>query len=462
MSGPDLTAEMMNSFRSSGSEDHLTILLGAGASITSGLPDWDTFATRLLVGNGLISEGAARILLAHQDPIIVVEAARSVSKDSWETKLSKALYGGVASLDSLDSSPLHLAAAGRFLNKPEKTSLVTLNFDTLLERTIDSDGGEKTLSLTNGRQAEGKPAVHHLHGIITPDCTQDVVLTLTDFTTLIAQQSAWQVQFLHDVMEKGALIIAGTSYRDPDLRQWLHAALQENPGHKAFVLLARESFGVSKGEFEQLKGALSAQWMAIGLEPILLEDHTDAAQIIYEIGHLDQENYLSPQERSRKVWDAHCEKFNDLQEEYVEQLAKDAEALKTYFDVKELNITLWISDGRGSLVKWASQDRIYRDPTTLRRVETGHDSPWFAGLALGAEALVFQNLDDTRTRRWLSVLAIPLPVITHPDLPSVTSAVLTVGLPHAAEQFEHDRITWGNAVARIANEWGTRLSESAT
>lgn len=461
MSGPDLTAEMMNRFRSSGAEGHLTILLGAGASVTSGLPDWDTFAIRLLVQNSLISEDAAKILLTHQDPTIVVEAARSVSKDSWETKLSKALYEGVASLDSLDSSPLHLAAAGRYLNEPEKTSLVTLNFDTLLEQTIDSDGFEKALSLTNGCQDEGKPAVHHLHGIITPDCTQDVVLTFTDFTTLIAQQSAWQVRFLRDAMKKGALIIAGTSYRDPDLRQWLHAALQENPEHKAFVLLARESFGVSKIDFKHMEAALSTQWEAIGLDPILLEDHTDAAQIISEIGHLDQENYLSPQERSRKVWDAHCENFDDLQEEYVEQLAIDAEALKTYFDEKQLNITLWISDGRGRLVKWASQDRIYRDPTTLRRVETGHDSSWFAGLALGAEALVFKNLDDARTRRWGSVLAISLPVTTHSDLPPVTSAVLTVGLPKAAEEYEHTHITWGNAVARVADEWGTRLSERA-
>lgn len=469
MSGPDIDDETMKPFRRSGIDKHITILLGAGASVTSGLPDWDTFATRLLVKNDLTNDkDVARELLTHQDPLIVVEAVRSKVQESWAQKLRLALYDDEESIDSLDPSPLHLAAAGRYLSAPRTTSLVTLNFDTLLEKALELEVKERVYSLTSvepdtSAEPDKNPSVYHLHGIITPNETKDVILTLNDFTNLIAKESAWQTTLLNQAISKGAIIIAGTSYRDPDLRQWLYAALQNNAeGHKAFVLLAREAFGVTKEKFRKLQGILSAQWRAVGLEPILLQDHTDAAQIIKEISYNENLNYFSPSERSRSIWKAHSQNFEAKQDEYVRQLDEDSTTLKERFQVETINLTLWISDGDGKLVKWASQDRIHRDQSSLRSVETGHDSPWVAGRAMGADTLLFEDLDQDHTRRWRSVLAAPLPVSVCPDLPSVSSAVLTVGLPETAETFRKSDIDWGSAVARIADNWGDRLSKSAS
>jgi len=45
---------MMDLFQDSGAEKNTTILLGAGASTTSGLPDWDELAMRLLVRSGSV------------------------------------------------------------------------------------------------------------------------------------------------------------------------------------------------------------------------------------------------------------------------------------------------------------------------------------------------------------------------------------------------------------------------
>lgn len=462
MSAPDLTAKMMDQFRHAGIEKHSTILLGAGASVTSGLPDWDTFATRLLIGSGSVDEHAAQLLLSRQDPLIVVEAARVAFGNKWDQKLRAALYEGVASLESLDPSPLHRAAVGHYLEQRDATSLVTLNFDTLLERAVEMEIEERSVSITDSAEDEGEHAVHHLHGIITPQETKDVVLTLNDFTRLIEERNSWQVNYLRSAVGRGALIIAGTSYRDPDLRQWLHEALRNKPRHhKAFVLLARQGFDVSKEEFGRLQRALSDQWSAVGLQPVLLQDHTDAAQIIRELGHIHDEDYEPPQERCHAIWEAHNQDFEELQQRYVTQLSIDATEMKDSFDAKSINLTLWLSDGEGHLVRWASQDRIYRDPETLRTVETGHDSLWVAGQALGDDTVLFKDLDDHLTRRWRSVLAVPLPV-AHPHLPSVSSAVLTVGLPDPAKKFEATNIIWGDAVARIADEWGERLARSVS
>lgn len=178
------------------------------------------------------------------------------------------------------------------------TSLVTLNFDTMLEHAIEQEGSTATSSV-DGTTAPDGYTVHHLHGVITPQQTKAVVLTLTDFTDLIANSQSWQLSYLRTAVERGALIIAGTSYRDPDVRQWLHLALQNKPdGHAALVLLAREGFALTKDEFADVEQALSDQWSAVGLQPVLLQDHADAAQIIRELRYLRTTNYLAPQQRA--------------------------------------------------------------------------------------------------------------------------------------------------------------------
>jgi hypothetical protein len=84
VSAPDLTATTMARFRDSGADEHTTILLGAGASTTAGLPDWDDLAARLLVRSGSVGgEEAARLLVARQDPLLVAEAARAASGADW-------------------------------------------------------------------------------------------------------------------------------------------------------------------------------------------------------------------------------------------------------------------------------------------------------------------------------------------------------------------------------------------
>lgn len=428
----------------------------------SGLPSWDDFAIRLLTSSGSADEQTARTLLSRQDPMIVVEAARDAAEcdSEWERLLRRALYSGISVGESLVPSPLHEETVGHYLEQPEKTSLITLNFDTLIEQVLQDATGETVSSVTDRWENNSSPSVHHLHGIITPKEIQDVVLTIRDFTTLIERRNSWQVSYLEKAVKRGALIIAGTSYRDPDLRQWLHKALLEKPeGHKAFVLLAREGFEVSKEDFDQLKRPLSDQWKAIGLQPVLLQDHSDAAQIIRELRHINNDGYLAPQERCQMIWDEHQMQFHELQANYVNLLSSDAAMLKREIGVENIDLTLWMSNGQGELVRWASQDRIYRDLATLRRISTGHDSDWIAGMALGEDSQLFEELPESPTRRWRSVLAVPVRVAV-PRHHLVSSAVLTIGLPDKREVYLETMLTWEEKVLEMVDEWGQRLEDS--
>lgn len=218
---------------------HLTILLGAGASAPSGLPNWDQFARRVAVLSGLVgNESAASILLSHQDQTIVLEAARARSGERWGKLLNDALYSGLSADPT--PSPLHLAAVGHYLAAPATTTLSTLNFDTLLESAV-SDTGEPVVVSFGGGTRDALPTVHHLHGAIYGEVAYNTVVGFRDYAELVADEKAWQRQFLSDALARGPLLLAGTSYRDPDIRHWLHLIIRdENPKHPALVTIVRE------------------------------------------------------------------------------------------------------------------------------------------------------------------------------------------------------------------------------
>ena len=464
MSAPDLSTSVLDSFRGTNADKHATILLGAGASTSSGLPDWNTFAEQLLLSSGAISkQEVAQLLVQREDPLLVAEAAHTAVADDrqWYRVMRQALYSDI---EALSPSPLHLAAAGYLLGDQDQHSrLATLNFDTLIEQAInDTEGKSVSHSITSDWDADHRCDVCHLHGFMTETEIKSVVLTLNDVTALVGKSEAWQRNYLRSARAEGAIIIAGTSYRDPDLRQWLYEIEHNDDfsarNHRVFVLLAREGFGMTQQEFDDARRAIEDEWKGIGIQPILLQDFADAAQIIRELRSLHLINYLSPQERAKAIWQYHADRFADLQERYAAKLSNDAEILADALGEDTMNLTLWLADGNKHLARWASQDRQFLNPHALRLIASGHDSPMVAGQAFGTETSIFQDLNWGDASHWKSVLATPI-VVSYQGLPPFADAVLSVGLPQGMEEYQSSALLWNKALLQVAASWETLLSE---
>lgn len=261
-------------------------------------------------------------------------------------------------------------------------------------------------------------------------------------------------------MGRGALVIAGTSYRDPDVRQWLHAAQEQAPEeHAALVILAREGFALERKDFAAVESSLRAQWEAVGLRPVIVDDHSDAAQAIRELRFVNEPDYLAPQQRAKIVWDHHAAEFATLQPQYVRYLAENASQLKSYFGVESLSVSLWLSDGDGRLARWAADDRVYASVSAVRTISTGYDSPWVAGQALSRDELLIQDINLEKTRRWKSVAAAPI-AADHPKWPAMSSAVITVGLPGTAQEYESSSYLWTQGLTGVINSWNARLTSA--
>jgi hypothetical protein len=436
----------------------VTVLLGAGASVTSGLPNWEEFATSLLLHSGAVSSRSlAEHLVSRQDPLLVAEAAKA-SSDDWPATLGSALY---PSNVEAGYSPLHLAAANlRLTSSTGRIKLATLNFDVLLEDALtDNEPDRNVTSIFDSALSDpNELEVHHLHGLVLEDGCFDVVLTLTDYTGILETPATWQLDYLQHSVENGALVIAGTSYRDPDLRQWLHLALRSrSTSHPAVVLLAREAFDLDKASWSELRDALTRQWRSLGLVPVLLHDHVDAAQVIRELPYLERGSYVSPRDRAARLWTHHEESFSVRQVEDSRELAQDLQTVRSRLGVADANVTLWLADGHGQLVQYASHDRLFHDVSGLRRVPVGHDSTWIAAQALGREQPMADDLSGSEgaTGRWRAVVAAPV-TVTPDGMPYFASGALSIGLPGAID--EYDPAAWSQIIGELTEKWSAVLS----
>lgn len=448
----------MDRFAPLGGGAHLTKILGAGASAPSGLPDWDQFARKVSLLSGLVTTtDAAEVLLGKQDHTIVLEAARSHSGEAWSANLADALYGDLVA--EPEPSPLHIAVAGHFLASRDRTTLATLNFDTLLETAIIREGEPYVTAVHDGSRDPGEPAVHHLHGVVFDQTAYGPVVGFTDYAELVANEEAWQRQFLSAALAHGPLLLAGTSYRDPDIRHWLHLIFRdESPENPALVTVVREGLGLDRTVFGTVDTALASEWESIGLTALQMEDLADVALVIRELQHVSRSNYRAPQDRARQVWKSHARNFTTLQDRYGESLSVDAATVGALLDVVVHRATLWIANGEGHLARWATEGVRYRDVGYLKLVPTGHDSPWIAGEAIASEEVKLKDVerDVQVSPTWQSVLAIPI-FVGDGEMPDFAGAVLTFGLSESAAGLLEREETWSTVVEELSTAWSARI-----
>ena len=391
----------------------------------------------------------------------MLEAARIKSGDNWTTDLHEALYGEL--LQPPKPSPLHLAAVGHYVSSPGLTTLSTLNFDVLLETALVSTADTDVTIGLNYPVHSKDPTIYHLHGAIFDNNAHSPIVGFRDYAELVAQESPWQRQFLSKALQRGPLLLAGTSYRDPDIRQWLHLIIRdEKPQYPVLVAIVREGLGLDTSSFAMIKDALITEWEAIGLTALPMQDLADVALVVRELQYLGKDGYRSPKERARAVWNTHKFQFAELQGKYSRFLSQDSKRLSGVLETKVRQATLWLANGNGKLARWASQGVQYQDISVLKSVPTGHDSPWVSGEALGAEEVKIKDISrDARViPSWRSVLAIPI-TVGDGKAPEFASAVLTFGLPLKAKTFLARQENWSSIVEELSESWRMRLQKVA-
>ena len=294
-----LNEEALTSLRQAWHSNKLTIIVGAGASHQSGLPLWNQLLQQLLLTwveeqyHGTFSceirEHFAREL-PHQSPIVFAHFLQSrLSDKAFIDLVHHSMYGHLPSAP--EPGPI-MRAIGRLGHKLK--SVVTFNFDDLVETALDLDGSVCTSVWTASRlsKIKGVP-VYHPHGFLPYSRQQDeaykVLLAEADYHTLYANAHSWSnIAFSTALLESVCLLVT-TSITDPNVRRVLDAAHREVPDDFDYFLWNTPRQGQLSGVDAVVQEAFSEvfheAYRKLGLKPVwfFLRDSPDSYSDVPDI-----------------------------------------------------------------------------------------------------------------------------------------------------------------------------------
>ncbi|HEY3367471.1 MAG TPA: SIR2 family protein [Symbiobacteriaceae bacterium] len=287
-------------------EDSLVLFLGAGVSVTAGLPDWDTLLWRL--GSQLIhlharpdqvpvNEENLLKLLKEQTPLSPLIAARFFreSFDDFAERVRTALYEG---MPKEVASPL-LTELMKLCIPPQGglgvAAVVTYNFDDLFEEELTRRGvRHKVVMSDTDSHLRNELPVYHVHGFLPRKGSlsdvhqQSLVFSEEAFHLQFIDPYAWQTVTQLNLLRDRVCLFIGFSMTDPNQRRLLEIAASKRPGARHYVVMKDhwQSAVQSAGSEDVLayarifRGLEEASLLKLGLQSIWVEDFDDIPLLV--------------------------------------------------------------------------------------------------------------------------------------------------------------------------------------
>ena len=270
----------------------LSLLIGAGVSIPSGFPSWDTLNQRLLL-QYVSAEHEEDKLSAPLLPKLAsqlydlfgrdasAEFVRIAAGQEFPKLLADALYGG-RSIEELPITSLQYQLAA--LSRNCRTT--TLNFEPMLElaraRLDSMTAGSvdwrmlRTVPKHSAQPQTGQ--VEHLHGWLDPDGTASSALVLTEkhYFDLSEDATATVNASLEELLtQDGAVLTVGLSWADYNLRRMLYQLLKRSSGSKIFTILREDDV--------VLENYAAQRWGSLNLIPIFVKEFDAIPSLLRDV-----------------------------------------------------------------------------------------------------------------------------------------------------------------------------------
>lgn len=227
----------------------LTLVCGAGVSAGAGVPTWSILLNELLgslIGRKLHTELnniEDRKLLAqlYQDhfapsSLVVGQYLKNGLGDDFMETIRGALYS-----ESLQSSDLLEAISD--LCRPQRSreslnSVITFNFDDLVERSLSSQQIKYRSIFGEGQKAErSELPIYHVHGFLPRDGelakANEIVFSEDAYHSQFIDPFSWSNLIQLNLLSQNVCLFVGLSLSDPNLRRLLDVSMRKNPDRRA-------------------------------------------------------------------------------------------------------------------------------------------------------------------------------------------------------------------------------------
>ena len=275
-------------------EERFTLFLGAGVSMSAGLPSWWKLLEDMIDTSKQkeFKDGDIEKLtkVCYNSSIVMGRFVRMMMEkksndEDYYQCLHDALYGGISAYRSpLIDEICNLV----YSKKSQAQSIITYNFDDVMERALRKRG-IRNYSVFGQNQPQRFFPIYHVHGFIPYANKDDIksvpVLSEEEYHRVYASSYNWSnVEQLH-ALSRTTCIFIGLSMTDPNLRRLLDIAIQDSendPRH--FVFLPRISeFGTDKNAEAKNNEAMKIQkqiFLELGLRTIWYRDYNELPKLL--------------------------------------------------------------------------------------------------------------------------------------------------------------------------------------
>lgn len=223
------------------------IFTGAGVSASAKIPDWQSLLKNLLADGTIITSDDFNSVFKSMDNsnLLVaryIEKSLNADKKTIVEKIRQFLYPNV----NYQESCLITTICELIIKQKNLRSVITYNYDTLIEDCLRTKGRSCFSVYKNSRDESNSFPIYHVHGIVfrknDSKLPEDIVLTENDYHRVYSEVFDWSnVEQLH-ALSRCTCFFIGLSLNDPNLRRLLEIAQRDSSKSvRHYVFLERKS-----------------------------------------------------------------------------------------------------------------------------------------------------------------------------------------------------------------------------
>lgn len=278
---------------------NVVLFLGAGVSMSAGLPSWERLLKDVLKNGIDASENDFKFISeqCHHSSIIAARYIKilhhsnhsEAPKEEFLTLLHKGLYSSYQKKRMIDEkseiSPL-LTSIGNMVASKKVESVITYNYDDLLEQELNRQNVRAVTMNDKSKYspARGEVPIYHVHGTLFYDDKilpeSDVVLCEDEYHNMYKESFSWPtVEQLHALRNKTCMFI-GLSMSDPNLRRLLDFAWDKKRGweNRHFVFLQNKTY--SKFHTSVNADTMKRMMSEFGLDVVWYKSYEDLPKML--------------------------------------------------------------------------------------------------------------------------------------------------------------------------------------
>ncbi|MDO4994662.1 MAG: SIR2 family protein [Bacteroidales bacterium] len=223
------------------------IFAGAGVSVSAKIPDWQSLLKNLLADSTIFTpDDFVNVFKSADYSNLVtaryIEKNLNTDKRTLIQKIKELLYPNNQHVES----KLINIICKLIVHQTSLRSVITYNYDTLIEDNLKREGKPCFSVYKNNRDERNSFPVYHVHGVVfrnsAPGDQEDIVLTENDYHRVYSEVFDWSnVEQLH-ALTRCTCFFIGLSLNDPNLRRLLEISQRDSSKSvRHYVFLERKS-----------------------------------------------------------------------------------------------------------------------------------------------------------------------------------------------------------------------------